>query len=195
MKKIKSIAVYCGSSNNVPEHFKETAQQVGELLAGHNIELVYGGGSQGLMGIVATSCLKAGGQVYGVIPGFLDNREGAYAGLTELHYVDSMHERKEMMYQRADAFVILPGGLGTLDELFEILTWKQVGLHNKLIIIMDVKRYWSALFVDFYDHLVKNGFVRAEDKNLFTLVERVEDLTSFFNNEVTNQADYVSKWG
>jgi len=195
MTKIKSMAVYCGSSDTAPEIYQQSAKDLGQLLATHNIELVYGGSKQGLMGQVAQSTLSNGGKVYGVISRFLNDREGGYEGITELHYVDSMHDRKQKMFERADAFAILPGGLGTLDEICEILTWKQIGLHNKLVIILDINRYWAALFCDFYEHMVKNNFVRKEDKNLFTLIERIEDLVPFFSADSTNQHSYVSKWG
>jgi len=107
-----------------------------------------------------------------------------------------MHERKQAMFDRADAFVILPGGLGTLDELFEIMTWKQVALHRKFIFIVDIQRYWSPIFSDALEHMIKEKFVGKGDKNLFTLVERIEDLVPFISaGRLTNQKDYVAKWG
>ena len=195
MAKIKSLAVYCGSSDTASEIFQHAARDLGHLLAKHDIELVYGGSKIGLMGIVAQSTLSQGGKVYGVISRFLNDREGGYEEITELHYVDTMHDRKQKMFERADAFAILPGGLGTLDELCEILTWKQIGLHNKLVMILDINHYWSPLFIDYFEEMVKNEFVRPEDKNLFTLVERVEDLVPFFTAETSNQHNYVGKWG
>ena len=113
MHKIKSIAVYCGASDRVGSVYKKAAHDLGEVFAKNKIELVYGGSRQGLMGIVASSCLDNGGKVYGVISRFLSEREGGYERITELHYVDSMHERKQKMYERADAFLIFPGGIGT----------------------------------------------------------------------------------
>src|SRR6478752_1385946 len=148
MAKIKSLGVFCGSSETAPDIYKKAAQDLGALLAHHHVELVYGGSKLGLMGLLAKSTLENKGKVYGVISRFLDSREGGYEGITELHYVDNMHERKQKMFERADAFAILPGGLGTLDEMCEILTWKQIGLHNKLIIVLDINLYWSPLFVD-----------------------------------------------
>lgn len=195
MHPIKSVAVYCSSSNTVPEFYKTAAQDLGKMLAQHNVELVYGGSNQGLMGITARTALENHGKVYGVIPRFLDAKEGSYDGLTELHYVDDMHTRKHMMFERADAFVILPGGIGTMDETFELLTWKQIGLHKKNIIILDIEKYWSPIFIDFFDRMVDQTFVRAEDRKLFTLIERVADLAPFFATNGNNLSDYVSKWG
>jgi uncharacterized protein (TIGR00730 family) len=195
MAKIKSLAVYCGSSDATPEIYRHAARDLGYLLAKHEIELVYGGSKKGLMGILAQSMLSRGGKVYGVISRFLDDKEGGYEEITELHYVENMHERKQKMFERADAFAILPGGLGTLEESCEILTWKQIGLHNKLVIILDINRYWSPLFIDFFEHMIKDEFIRSEDKNLFTLIARVEDLVPFFSAETSSQQSYVSKWG
>lgn len=195
MHNIKSVAVYCSSSNQVPEYYQHAAKELGNILAKNNIELVYGGSTQGLMGITARTVLENKGKVYGVIPRFLEAKEGSYQGITELHFVEDMHTRKSMMFERSDAFVILPGGLGTMDEMFELLTWKQIGLHKKLILILDIEGFWSPIFIDFFDRLVEQGFVRPEDRNLFTLIERVADLSGFFTSDSNNQNDYVSKWG
>ena len=196
MTKIKSIGVYCGASSDAPEIFRESAYNFGKLMAKSNVEIVYGGGRMGLMGITAESCMENGGSVYGVIPRFLDKHEGGFREITELHYVDSMHERKQMMFERSDAFAVLPGGFGTLDELCEILTWKQVGLHKKFIFILDINRYWSPIFCDALKVMTDNKFVRQEDKNLFTLIERVEDMIPFLTAErPENQHNYVGKWG
>jgi len=195
MAKIKSLAVFCGSSDNAPEVYQQAARDLGRLLAKHEIELVYGGSKIGLMGILAQETLLNGGKVFGFISRFLNDREGGFEGITELHYVDTMHDRKQKMFEKADAFAILPGGLGTLEEICEILTWKQIGLHNKLIMIIDINRYWSPLFIDYFEHMIKNKFVRSADKDLFTLVARVEDLVPFFSAEASNQQNYVAKWG
>ncbi len=170
MTKIQSIGVYCGASDDCPQIFKEAAHDFGEMMGKNNVEIIYGGARVGLMGIMAKACMENNGKVCGVIPRFLDSHEGGFSDITELHYVESMHERKEMMFERSDAFVILPGGFGTLDELCEILTWKQIGLHKKFIFILDIDRYWSPIFCDAMDVMVNNGFVRKEDKNLFTLI-------------------------
>lgn len=196
MTKIQSIGVYCGASDDCPQVFKDSARDFGEMMGKNNVEIVYGGARVGLMGIMAKACMDNGGKVCGVIPRFLDNHEGGFTDITELHYVESMHERKELMFERSDAFVVLPGGFGTLDELCEILTWKQIGLHKKFIFILDINRYWSPIFCDAMEIMVNNGFVRKEDKNLFTLIERVEDMTPFLSTErPSNQKNYVTKWG
>jgi conserved hypothetical protein, DprA/Smf-related, family 2 len=195
MQKIKSIAVYCGSSNYAPDAFQQASLNLGTILAKHNIELVFGGGRVGLMGLTARACIENGGKAYGVIPHFLDKQEGGYEEITELHYVESMHERKQMMFERADAFIVLPGGFGTLDELFEIMTWKQVGLHNKYIFIVDIDGYWSPIFSHAIETMIENKFIREEDKKLFTLIARVEDIIPFLNAEVeSEQQNYVNKW-
>ncbi len=196
MTKIKSIGVYCGASNNVPEVFKTAAHDFGKLLGLNNIKMVYGGAKVGLMGICAKACMEHGGAVHGVIPRFLDDFEGGFEGITNLQYVDSMHERKQIMFDESDAFAILPGGFGTLDELCEILTWKQIALHKKYIFILDIKGYWSPIFCDAVDVMTENGFIRKEDKNLFTMVERVEDMRPLLTIEAPEQQEnYVHKWG
>ncbi len=196
MTKIQSICVYCGASEKTPKIFKDAAHDLGKLLAGHNIDIVYGGGRTGLMGITAKASMDNGGIVHGIIPHFLDDKEGAFQEITKLTYVDSMHERKQLMFEESDAFCILPGGFGTLDELCEILTWKQIGLHKKFIFILDINGYWSPIFKIAIETMVNNGFLRKEDKNLFTLIERVEDIIPFLTIErPENQENYVSKWG
>lgn len=192
--KIKSMAVYCGSSDTTPEVYRQAAMDLGRLLAGHHIDLVYGGSRQGLMGLTARACLESNGRVFGYISHLIDGKEGGYEGITELHYVETMHERKQKMFERSDAFIIMPGGMGTLDEAFEVMTWRQLGLHNKPIFFIDINRYWSMICHNFFDHMAENNFIRVEDKNLFTLVERVEDLIPFFRAERVSDKTYVSKW-
>jgi uncharacterized protein (TIGR00730 family) len=196
MIKIKSVGVYCGSTNDAAPIFKEAAHDLGVLLAKHNVELVFGGGQSGLMGITAKACMDNKGKVYGVIPRFLEAHEEGYKEATELVYVESMAERKKIMYDRSDCFIVLPGGLGTLEELFEILTWKQIGLHHKFIFIVNIKGYWSPIFSEAFDAMIAQNFVRKVDRNLFTLIERVEDVEPFlFLEAPSNQFDYVGKWG
>ena len=193
MIKIKSVAVYCGSSNTCLDIYKKIAVDLGYVIANHNIELVFGGGKQGLMGIVAKSTLDNKGRVYGVIPKFLDKVEHGFKEITELLYVETMHERKAKMFERADAFVILPGGFGTLDEAFEIITWKNVGLHKKLIIFLDIERYWEHLFEQ-VTHMVSQGFVTQEDNNHFIILQRIEDLDSFLLAGRSDQDNYVKEF-
>ena len=139
---VQSVCIYCGSSNDVDDRYKKSARDVSTMLARQGKTIVYGGGHVGLMGIVADTALKAGAKVIGIIPEHIRAQEVQHTGLTELHVVPDMHTRKRMMVERADAFVILPGGLGTLDETFEILTWKKLKLHNKPVIIFNENGYW-----------------------------------------------------
>jgi uncharacterized protein (TIGR00730 family) len=157
---VKRVLVFCGSSPGARPEYVAAAEQLGHLLADREIELVYGGASVGLMGALADGALAAGGTVIGVIPTRLVELEVAHAGLTELHMVETMHERKALMAELSDAVIALPGGAGTLDELFELMTWKQLGLHRKPIGLLDVAGYWQPLLV-FLQHAVDERFVRA----------------------------------
>lgn len=145
MSGLRRVAVFCGACSGVRASYKEMARATGMALADAGLGLVYGGSSLGLMGILADAHLEAGGEVIGVAPHGLADRERIHSGLTKLHLVDTMHTRKAMMAELADAFVALPGGLGTLDELFEILTWSQLGLHSKPIMLLNVEGYWDDL--------------------------------------------------
>ncbi|MCB9779971.1 MAG: TIGR00730 family Rossman fold protein [Alphaproteobacteria bacterium] len=158
---MRRICVYCGASDDVHERWLEAAREVGRLLAAEGIELVYGGGNVGLMGAMADACLDAGGRVLGVIPERLQALEVAHEGLTELFVVDSMHARKMLMAQLSDAFVALPGGFGTLEELFEALTWTQLGFHDKPVGVLDAHGYFAPL-LDFVAQSVELGFVRPQ---------------------------------
>lgn len=195
MNEIKSICVYCGSSLNPQPVYAQAAENLGRLLAQEKIRLVFGGGHVGLMGVVSDACLQHKGEVLGVMTDFLDEYEGGHRGITELRLVSSMHERKMMMFEESDAFVILPGGLGTLDETFEVLTWKQIGMHGKPIVFYDVQGYWSALFKDFLGHMTHEGFVRQEDTQLFTLVDKVDDILTAIHMSPKPTKDFVAKWG
>jgi uncharacterized protein (TIGR00730 family) len=174
MKPLNSVCVYCGSSSNVPDNIKEIAKQVGEALAKRNITVVYGGGHVGLMGITADSALAVGGEVVGIIPDHLQRREKRHTSLTELIITDSMHTRKKLMVERSDAFFILPGGLGTLDEMFEILTWRQLELHDKPVIMINWLGYWDKI-VEAIDHAVEVGFVRPQHRKGLIVVSNVEE--------------------
>jgi uncharacterized protein (TIGR00730 family) len=142
---IKSIAVFCGSKSGNNPLFEEHAKQLGHLLAHHNITLIYGGGNKGLMGAVANAVMEKQGKVIGIIPQLLTDREHSHQGISELIVVDNMHIRKQMLYEKCDAAVILPGGFGTLDELYEMLTWNQLSIHNKPIFIVNTNGFYSAL--------------------------------------------------
>ena len=157
MQRIERLCVYCGSSPGSDARYQAAADALGAGLAARGIEVVYGGGRNGLMGRVADAALAGGGRVTGVIPVHLQHREVAHAGLSELVVVADMHTRKRVMSERADAFAVLPGGVGTLDETIEILSWRQLGLHQKPIFIIDIAGYWSPLAA-LFDHIVGSRF-------------------------------------
>jgi uncharacterized protein (TIGR00730 family) len=158
---LKSLCVYCGSSPGLRSSYIEAAEAFGRLLAAEGITLVYGGGNVGLMGAIADSVLQGGGEVIGVIPEQMVAKELAHNGLTELHRVASMHERKLKMAELSDAFVALPGGVGTMEEIFEVFTWTQLGIHSKPCAFLNVEQYYAPLF-QFLDHMAEQRFVKKE---------------------------------
>lgn len=172
---VKSVCVYCGASSGTSDSFVNIAKELGRELAERGIRLVYGGGGIGLMGAVADATMAAGGQVVGIIPQHLERAELGHRGLTELKIVDSMHTRKHMMFDMSDAFIILPGGMGTLDETFEIITWRQLGMHDKPIVLINHDNYWKP-FLDLVDHVIDNGFARPAARQLFSVVGNVNRL-------------------
>jgi len=177
---MKSICVYCGSCQTVPEPYFETARRLGAAIAARGITLVYGGAHVGLMGAVADSALLHGGLVSGVIPQALVDKEVAHSGLTEIHIVESMHDRKALMAQLSDAFVALPGGFGTLDELFEILTWALLGFHEKPVLLLNQDGYYDHLLA-FLDRAGQDGFIRPSHRALLRISTDIEDLLATFN--------------
>jgi uncharacterized protein (TIGR00730 family) len=158
---MKRVCVFCGSSLGVRPSYVEAARALGTTIAKRGLGLVYGGASVGLMGAVADAALRAGGEVIGVLPKSLQAREIAHLSLTELHVVDSMHTRKAMMAERADAFIALPGGLGTMEELFEVMTWRLIGLHQKPCGLLDVDDYYASLRT-FLQNTIDEGFLRKD---------------------------------
>ncbi|MGP1393951.1 MAG: TIGR00730 family Rossman fold protein [Inquilinaceae bacterium] len=175
MSTIGSICVYCGSSGRVADVHRDAAQRLGTVIAQNGLRLVYGGGRVGLMGIAADAALAAGGEVVGIIPEHIQSLEVEHTGLTELLIVDSMHVRKQAMFERSDAFVVLPGGLGTLDETFEILTWKQLALHDKPVVLVDIDGYWRPLTA-MIDHMIREGFAQPAHRQLYRLVHGIDDV-------------------
>ena len=175
MTGIASLCVFCGSRLGTDPRHADQAARLGTLLAERGIRLIYGGGGIGLMGILAEAVLQAGGHVVGVIPGFLRDLEVGHPGLSELIVVDSMHERKRRMFDLSDGFVILPGGLGTLDEALEIRTWRQLKLHEKPVIVVNIGGYWSA-FDDLIARTVEGGFADQRAQKLCTWVGDVEEV-------------------
>ena len=173
MADISALCVYCGSSVGHDRAHRDAAKALGTAMAERGIRLVYGGGRIGLMGVIADAVLAGGGRVTGVIPYHLQRREAGHREITELRVVSSMHERKRIMSEIADGFVVLPGGLGTLDETLEIVTWRQLALHDKPIVIADIGGYWRPL-LDLVDAVVGGGFARPGCRDLFSVVDSVE---------------------
>ncbi len=172
---ISTVCIYCGSANGVAEHFVKIAQDAATALAKQKIRLVYGGGHVGLMGKIADAAIAAGGEVIGIIPEHIKAKEVQHNGLTKLHVVADMHTRKRMMAEYADAFVVLPGGLGTMDEVFEIITWKKLGLHNRPVIMFNHQGFWNP-FLALYDHLIAEGFAQTSDRALFSVAENTHEM-------------------
>jgi uncharacterized protein (TIGR00730 family) len=168
-----NVCVYCGASGSVDQVYKDAAAELGTTIGENGYGLVYGGGRLGLMGIVADHVIKAGGKATGFIPEHLDEREGAHSGLNELHIVDNMHTRKMRMSDMADVFVIAPGGYGTLDEFFEILTWRQLNLHQKPIVILNINNYWGSL-IKLLHSVIDQGFAKQEHRQYVTVLDRVD---------------------
>ena len=188
MTKVSSICVYCGSATGDNTVFGQAASALGRLIAKRGIRLIYGGGRVGLMGMCADAALAAGGQVVGIIPHHLERQEVGHAQVTELIVVSSMHERKSRMSEMSDAFVVLPGGLGTLDETFEIITWKQLRLHDKPILLVDVENYWQPL-IDLISAQVGAGFVRPAHRDLFTTVASVDEVFDVLQQQPESAID------
>ena len=170
---MKTICVFCGASTGSVKQYDNAAAMLGRSIAERGWRLIYGGGNTGLMGTVATATLQAGGYVIGVIPHSLEDKELALKDCNELHVVKTMHERKAMMAERADAFIALPGGFGTLDELFEIITWAQLGFHRKPIVLVNINEFYAPL-IAMVDHMIAAGFVKATHRRLVVVTESAE---------------------
>ena len=184
------VCVFCGSSVGVRPVYAKAARDMGTLLARKGIAVVYGGGNVGLMGVLADAALAAGGEVIGVIPAVLAEREIAHTGLSDLRIVDSMHTRKALMAELADAFVALPGGVGTFEEFFEAVTWTQLGLHRKACGLLDVDGFYTPL-VDFIDHAVAEGFIKPIHR---TAVVIDPDAEALLSKLATTIVPDVPKW-
>ena len=172
---MRRLCVFCGSAEGARPEYLEAARSLGALIAQRGIELVYGGASIGLMGALADATLSAGGHAIGVIPRGLMEREIAHTGLTRLHVVDTMHQRKALMAELSDAFAALPGGLGTLEELFEVWTWSQLGIHTKPLGLFEVHGYFAPL-IAMLDHAVREGFVRRAQRDALTVARSADAL-------------------
>lgn len=187
---LSSLCIFCGSSHGTDPVYAQAAQTVGHHLAQQGYRIVYGAGSVGLMGVVADAALAAGGEVIGVIPSFLKEKEVDHQGLTEMIVTDTMHTRKARMAELSDGFIALPGGFGTLDELAEILTWAQLGLHQHPIGLLNVKGYFDAL-ITFLDNSVSAGFLRQENRDILQIAD---DLPTLLDKMAAYQAPDVEKW-
>lgn len=181
MTQLKSLCVFCGSRPGNDPEYALVAKQLARRMAEQNIEFVYGGGSIGIMGILAQEVLDHGGRVTGIIPEFLQKLEVAQNNLTELIITDSMHSRKRTMFERADGFIVLPGGLGTLDETFEILTWKQLRLHDKPIIILDTHDYWQP-FQTLVESTIEAGFAHESVRDLYQVAKTSDEVFEALKN-------------
>ncbi|MBL0122363.1 MAG: TIGR00730 family Rossman fold protein [Betaproteobacteria bacterium] len=190
MRKLDSLCLFCGSSSGANPVYKSAAHHFGKTLAERDIRLVYGGGSVGLMGIAADACMAAGGKVIGVIPKLLMEKEVGHKGITEMHLVANMHERKALMTELSDGFIALPGGYGTLDELFEALTWLQLGYHRKPVGLLNVDGFFNHL-VSFIDHSRDERFLR--DVHRDSLCEDA-DLGQLINKLRASEVPDAGKW-
>ncbi|MFQ6600007.1 TIGR00730 family Rossman fold protein [Flavobacterium sp. C3NV] len=187
---MKRITVFCGSSFGTEEIYKEQATLLGQTLAKQNIELVYGGANVGLMGAVADGILNEGGKAIGVLPNFLRSKEIAHLGLTELILVESMHERKTKMNDLCDGVIALPGGFGTLEELFEMLTWAQLGLHKKPIAILNIDGFYDSL-IELTKVMVEKGLLKEANQQMLLVSDNIDDLLEQMKNYV---APTTGKW-
>jgi uncharacterized protein (TIGR00730 family) len=190
MQQIKSLCVYCGSSPGATPAYAQAARGLARAMVEQNISLVYGGGNVGLMGIIADEMMRLGGQATGVIPQALLKKELGHNGLTQLHIVKDMHERKAMMADLSDGFIAMPGGIGTLEELFEVFTWAQLGFHQKPIGLLNVEGFYDGL-LQFIQHMVSQRFVKDEQAALLMAEAQAEDLLQRFKSFVPN---HVPKW-
>jgi len=188
MNTIRSICVYCGSGSGSDPAFAEAAKALGRAMAAENIGLVYGGGAVGLMGTVARAVLDHGGHVTGIIPDFLMDKERTLSGVQDTIIVSDMHTRKQMMFEKADAFVALPGGIGTLEELVEQMTWAQLGRHRKPILMLSVADFYKPLLV-LLAHMRQSGFIRAGMELNYLVAERPEDVIGMLRDAARRRGE------
>ena len=193
MQQIGRLCVYCGSSEGTDPRYRAAAAALGAGLAARGIELVYGGGRNGLMGVAADAVIAGGGQVTGIIPVHLEHREAAHRGISDLVVVTDMHERKRVMAERADAFAVLPGGVGTLDETIEILTWRQLGLHDKPLVLADLHGYWAPL-ATLLDRIIETGFAQPDCRRLYRTVASIGEILPALAEVPAPRAPVETKW-
>jgi hypothetical protein len=176
--KINSLAVFCGSKTGNNPLYEAAAKTLGHILATHKITLIYGGGNKGIMGAISNAMLEKGGKVVGIIPGILKDREHHHEGVTELIVVDDMHTRKKMLYEKCDAAIILPGGFGTMDEFFEMLTWNQLSIHDKKIFILNTAGYYNHLFA-FAQTMQQEGFLYDKIEDKLVVISQAEEISAY----------------
>jgi uncharacterized protein (TIGR00730 family) len=192
MNNVKRLAVYCGSAAGSDPIFADATRATAAAMANHGVDLVYGGGRLGLMGVIADSVLETGGKVYGVIPTALVDLEVAHSGITELHHVANMHERKAKMTDLADAFIALPGGIGTLDELFEAWSWNALGYHAKPFCLLNVGGFWDGL-ITFMDTVTQSGFLSAPRRQQLLVATTPEEALELLD-EAAGRATQGMVW-
>lgn len=173
--KVSNVCVYCGSSIGNEPAFEEAADRFGQILARSGVGLVYGGGGIGLMGVIARAVLREGGHVTGIIPAFLQKREIRFDDVSELIVTETMHERKQRMFEMSDAFVALPGGIGTLEETVEMMTWAQLERHSHPIVLANLQGFWDPL-VELFDHFIERKFTHGHLRSLYSVVDKVDDV-------------------
>ena len=182
---MKSIAVYCGSSLGTNKIFSESAKEIAELLAYNSVKIIYGGGDSGIMGIISNTAISKGGQVEGVITNHLIEKEKKNLNISSIQVVETMHERKIAMFNKADGFLVLPGGVGTLEEFFEVLSWKQLQIHKKPIILFNLNNYWSQL-IELIDKTIDCKFTGENIKDAYIVVDNTAELRKVLNINVKN---------
>jgi uncharacterized protein (TIGR00730 family) len=187
---VRRVCVFCGSNTGTNSEYRDAAEELGREIARRGWGLVYGGGSVGLMGVVADAVLAGGGEVIGVIPEMLATKELLHTGATKMHIAPTMHARKALMEELADAFVALPGGYGTFEELLEIITWAQLGIHAKPIGLLNTCRFYDGL-TQFFDHAIDEGFIKARQRGLIVVADSAQDL---FDRLVRHEMPQVRKW-
>lgn len=173
--KIESVAVFCGASNNVPQHYIDEARRIGHKIAENGLKMIYGGGNCGLMGATANACLEKKGYVIGVFPTVLQGMEAEHTGLSEHYTLGTMHARKQLMFDKSDAFIILPGGFGTMDETFEVITWRQLHMHDKPIILYNYNGYWDK-WEAMTEHFYAEGFASMRTRMMYEYAQDIDEL-------------------
>lgn len=184
--QLTSVCVYCGSSFGSDPAHEAAATRLGQIIAEAGLRLVYGGGSVGLMGTVANAALESGGKVTGIIPRFLEKREVMLDSLEDLVITNDMHERKHLMFERADAFIALPGGIGTLEEAVEMMTWAQLGQHKKPVLLANINGFWSPL-LELLDHMRAQGYIRPDTEVPYLVAKKIEDILPMLQQSVSQR--------